>query len=260
MIRPLVEQANDLSRRIYASFPWGYRLAGLLVKLAFSLTETVGNSLYGLFIEQGVQGMPLVDGKPASDVLDRIKGHPERLPRGYGKAFGERLYAYVLNKARQPEDADEVMSRILLKIPLKKIKIQEGINLRAAEAYAYKMAGRELVDYFREIGKLKRKDRSNALPQMVPIDQMDGPLDLSDPNAFQALKDMLPQTELHRMLRDIEGIHERATSWVEAQLEGITNRELAAEWGVTPPVVNQWEQKYVSRIKQVVLRYLRDAA
>jgi DNA-directed RNA polymerase specialized sigma24 family protein len=256
VIRPLVEQARDLNRRIYASFPWGYRVAGLLIKLSYGITETLGNSLYGVFIEQGVEGMPAIDGEPAELKLPKIKGHPERLPKNYGRPFGERLYAFLLSKIRNPDSVEEIISRFLVKLSAGKIKIRPGTDLRGAETYVTQILRNEVIDFVREGGG-GRADRGIERRQMVDIDEA---VDLSDPNSFRHLDNLLPKGDLTKLLRELEGIDHRAPSWLEAQLEGISSKDLAADWGVSEPRIVQWKQLYLPRIKQMVLKYLQEAA
>lgn len=54
----LLRRAVDLSRRIYTSLPWGYRIAELFTVLAGDSLEAFGRVIYAEFIKSVVRGMP----------------------------------------------------------------------------------------------------------------------------------------------------------------------------------------------------------
>lgn len=242
MTKPLLARVRDLNRRVYASLPWGFRVANVLIKLAFGLTDTVGRVFYALFLEAGVEGMPPgpAPGTP-----------PERLPSGYGRRFGERLYAMLLQKAKNATLVEDVLSELMVTAARDKFGLKPGMSLRGAEQYVMRSAVNHLINHL-------RKDK--------PTEELGGEgdestdVDMSDPNAFRDLDNLLPRHELQRLMKDLESVHPRAPSWLEAQLEGLKNVELAEEWGVSKGAVTMWEQKYVPAIKDVVLRHLKAAA
>ncbi len=238
MIRPILARLRDLNRRVYASLPWGFRVANVILKLAYSITETVGRVCYAEFLKANVEGMP-----PGAEPGTK----PERLPPGYGQRFGERLYALLLQKSRNPDMVEEVLAELMVTASKGKFDIRPGTTLRGAEQYVIRAALNILINII----------RSNKRNQTEEIDDT---VDVSDPNAFQSLDKMLPRAELERLMQDLSRINPRAPSWLEAQLEGLRNVELAEEWGVSKSNITGWEQRYVPEIKKVVLRYLREAA
>ncbi len=239
MIRPILARLRDLNRRVYASLPWGFRVANVLVKLSYGLTETVGRIFYSLFLDSGVEDMP-----PGAEPGTK----PDRLPSGYGRRFGERLYAMLLQKARNPSLVEDVLSEMMVTVSRDKFNFPPGTSLKGAEQYVIRTAVNHLINLIRSN---KHNDR------YIDIDDM---VDVSDPNSFQNLDNVLPRQELEKLMEDLRRVHPRAPSWLEAQLEGLKNVELAEEWGVSKSNITGWEHKYVPDIKKVVMKYLREAA
>jgi len=241
--QPLLARVRAFNRRVYSSLPWGFRVAQVLIKLSSSLTETVGRVFYAIFLDAGVEGMPPgpEPGTPAG-----------KLPRDYGRRFGERLYAFLLQKAKNATTVEDVLSEMMVTASRDKFDLKPGTSLRGAEQYVMRAAQNHLINHI-------RKDKTNKRLYDFEVDD-EGGFDMADPDAFRHLDNFLPRSELQQLMRELEGVHARAPSWLEAQLEGLKNVELAEEWGVTKPAVTMWEQKYVPQIKNVVMKYLKAAA
>ena len=249
----VLAKARELSRLIYASLPWGYRVAGVFIHLASSLTDTVGKVIYHAFIQAGVEGMPLISGEPPT--LEKFK-RPERLPSGYGKRFAEKLYALLLAKARNPDVVEEVLSQFLVKVAQGKLEgLKPGAPIGMAEGYVSQMVVRVLMDHLR--AEFGRHEKSRK-PKLEDIDA-EG-FNPADPDAFRHLDKMLPRSEMTRLMRDLEQVNDRAPSWLEAKLNGLKGVEIAEEWGVGKSRITEWENRYVPEIKAIMIQYLQDAA
>lgn len=248
-MHPLLVTARDLSRRIYASLPWGYRVAGLMLHLASNLTDIFGRAVYQEFIRAGVPDMPPINGQTPSRDLKRV-------PPGYGKKFGDRVYAMILNKSRNPDTAEEVISTLMVNIAAGKIGISEGTSLYTAEGYVVQSA----INTLKMVWRKENLHKEKGLTQFDTDDAEAAQLDFADPNSFRHLEKMLPESELNHLMRDLEHVHKRAPSWLEAKLDGLTGVELAQEWGVGKSQVANWEKDYMPDIKRVLTRYLQDAA
>lgn len=247
-MHPLLARARKLSRQIYASLPWGYRLAGVLLHIASGITDTLGRVVYLNFINSGVTDMPPLNGATPSRDLKKV-------PPGYGKPFGDRLYASLLSKSRNPDTVEDVLSTLMINITAGKMKIREGASLREAESYATQAA----LYLLKGVWRKEKNRREQDLP--TGLDTEEGPqINLADPNSFRHLDKLIPKSELSRLMSDLERINERAPSWLEAKLEGLTGVEIAQEWGVGKSRITGWEQQYVPDIKRVLTRYIQDAA
>lgn len=248
-MHPLLAKARHLSRRIYASLPWGYRVAGLFLHIASNLTDTLGRVSYLEFIRAGVADMPPLNGETPSRDLKRV-------PPGYGKRFGDKVYAMLLNKSRNPDTVEDVLSTLMTNIASGKMGIRAGASLREAESYVTQSA----LNLLKMVWRKDNNRREQDLPSSDPDGEDDVQVNFEDPNSFRHLDKLLPQAELSRLMADLERINKRAPSWLEAKLDGLTGVEIAQEWGVGKSRITGWEQEYVPAIKRTLTRYIQDAA
>lgn len=251
-MRDLVVRASTLSRRIFASLPWGFRVASLFQKLATHSSDVLGRVAYAEFLKAGVVGLPDVDGRPALELQEKLKGTraADRLPVGYGSAFGAQVWRTALYHLRNPEIVEEAVSMTMSKLIMGRAKIQEGVSLRTAENFIMKVV----------INDAKSILRSRARHEtQLPTDDEGEELDVDDPRAFQQLEKMLPSSEIQHIMRDLRKVHERAPDWVEAQLDGMTAMELAESWGVSSAYVVKWRERYLPAVKKVIYKHLQEA-
>jgi len=254
MHSPVLARAQQLSRRIYASLPWGYRVATVVLKLASAYIDVFGRLVYAEMIKAGVTGMPPINGEPAETWKDKIQGPkgPDRLPKGYGHEFGKKIYAFLLSKTRNLDTTEEVLSRLMMNIARHKLTFKEGYDLKQSESMMFQSALRVLID-------IKREQKSRGNPNSL-TDDMGDQIDLADPSSFRHLDNMLPHSEMGRIMDDIQKVHPKAVEWFEAKLEGLKGSDIATQWGVSAPRVNQLEAVIIPGVKKVLQKYLRDAA
>ncbi len=252
-MRDLVARTTKLNRQIFASMPWGYRIAHLLIKLAMDTAEVLGRVAYAEFVKAGVVGLPDVNGRPALELREKFQGSraADRLPQGYGKGFGVKAWRIALVKLKNPEIVEEAVGDLMSKLISGKIKIQEGSDLRKAENFIVTALLNAGIDMYR-----RRKHQESQLPTDAEGEE----LDFGDPSTFRELDNLVSKADMTRIMSDLQRVHEKAPSWVEAQLEGLTDRELAAEWGTTPNYLTNWKKRYLDEVQAVFYKYMRDAA
>lgn len=254
----ILAKAVELSRRIYASLPWGYRVAGLLLKLAHGAEETFGRFVYSKFIQANVLGLPDVNGVPALSLKDKVQGPrgADKLPVGYGRKFGEKAWKVCLAKFRNPEIVEEAVSAVMIKLVSGKIDIQEGVPLQKAEGLIMVALINAGVD------ALRTKRRTPGGVSLV--DEEGGTFDISDPKSFEHLDDLLTPAQYEKLKRivlqsdPING--PKAVDWMEAAMKGVPKAELAAQWGLTPSSVVNFENRYLPKLQRIVKDFLGDAA
>jgi DNA-directed RNA polymerase specialized sigma24 family protein len=179
---------------------------------------------------------------PPPNVTLGTKVDPTRLPSGYGRSFGQRLYKMLLMKAKDPELVQEVVSQLLLKLSGGRVQPRAGIELREAESFIFKIAHNLLVDAFRSI-----ESRREAIG---------GDLDVDNVETFQALDNLLPRHVVKGILDDLSKIDKRAPEWFLAKLDGLTDQELAEVWGMARSYPHQWLKKHQPRIEKVIQRHI----
>lgn len=246
----LQRRALDLSRRIYTSLPWGYRVAELFMVLGADAASALGSASYALFIAAVVRGLPTVNGRDALDLVQDIRGpeDADKLPADYGRAFGGRVYRVLLARFG-PEIAEEAMSETLLKIVRGKIHVRNGANLAESEALIVTVALNSARDQARRQQRIRR--------EVSDSDDEGTTIDVEDPEAFRQLDNLLPASELRQVLRELGQVHPRAPEWLQARLQGDSGQEIAREWQTTPSYVSKWQRIYLPRIRQVVEHHLR---
>lgn len=256
-MQKLAAHAIKLSRTIFASLPWGFRLAHLLTKLAASTHEVFGRFIYAEFLKAGVVGLPDVNGVPALSLRSEIQGPraADKLPRGYGKDFGEKVWRTLLVKIHNPEIAEEAISRMIMKATEGSLQIREGTDIRSAEGLIIKSAINAALDAV----KYERYRIGPSHPNPNENDD-ESEVDITDPRGFHELEHRVTHSDMAKILRELKQVNDRAPAWVEAQLEGLSNVEIAEEWGVSPAYVTKWTRTYTDRIQTVFNKYLRAVA
>jgi len=243
----IAQRARHLSRRIFASLPWGYRLAHLFAVLGADNASTLGRSAYALFLEAAVQGMPDIGGRNALDFAPEIRGPNDahKLPPDYGRIFGARLFRALLARFG-PEIAEEATADTLIKIVRGRVHVRNGANLSEAEALVSTIALNSARDLAR--GEQRRR-------KWVQDD--DGYPDIEDPTAFAEMENALSPREMQRVLQELDRIHPRARSFAEALLDGDSKAEIARSWNVTPSYVSRWLSEHRAELAAVLQRHLR---
>lgn len=257
-----LREIRALNRRIYASFPMGYRIAHVMLRLASDTIDTLGRFIAAEFIKAGLQGLPDINGEPAEAWKEKVVGPsgPNKLPRNYGREFAKQIYARLMSKSGgKIELVEDVLSELMLKLLKGGARISESHTLKEAQGYVQVAADHLLLD------TLKSQRRKHNLNMPMLVDEEGATFDVSDPNSFKDLNDLLPTAELNRMFSELERYHPRAKQWVQFQFEGMTDKEIGEQWGdegdpISKSGIKMWENKHLPKIKQIMTKYLQDAA
>jgi len=255
-LHALARRLRDLHRRVHASMPWGYRVAGLFVRLAADSIDTFGRVICAEFIKAVVRGMPdAPGGKPAFDLIqDVFRRGADALPPGYGRSFASRVYKILLSKFSDPELAEEAMSRVMLQAARGKVHIANGSDLHSAEAYVITAC----MNAARDI--LRSKGRRREVPLVRERDDDDREVDIADPETFRDLDKTISPREMERLLDAVEEVHPRAREYVEAVLRGDSQAEWARELGVTDAAVSKFVRKIRPTLQQALREHLRSGS
>lgn len=249
----LRRQAVDLSRRIYALLPSGYRIAELFTVLAGDGLDAFGRAVYAEFIKSVVRGMPdVASGKAAFDLVQDVERRgAEALPVGYGRPFASRVFKILVSKFSDAEVVEDAMAQVLFQVARDKLHIHNGASLHEAEALVVTVALNAARDILRARGRRRE--------QQLVRDDDETTVDVEDPRAFQRLDKLMPASELRDILRELGQVHPRAPEWLRARLDGQSGQEIAEEWGTTPSFVSKWQRVYLPKVKKVVEHHLREA-
>jgi DNA-directed RNA polymerase specialized sigma24 family protein len=250
---PLAKRASDLSRKIHASFPWGFKVAGLLLVLAADSLDAFGRVLTAQCILAVVRGLPDVGGKPASDWIQEVhKKGPSVLPPGTGREFANRVFRILLAKLSDPEIAQEAMSAVMLRIARGKFHIANGVSIHEAQSYTITAA----LNAARDV--LRARGRRRESPMTTDDDGQQ--IDIADPEAFRDLEKSITEKDMTQILGEAERVSPRAREYLEAILRGDSQSDWARDLGVTDAAVSKFVRKIRPTLKKVLENHLRSAS
>jgi len=248
-------RAVELSRRIYASMPWGYRVAELFHVLAADSLDAFGRVVTTQMILAVVRGIPDIGGKPASDWIQdvHLRG-PGVLPPGTGRAFASRVYKILISKFNNPEIVEEAMAHVMLQAARGKIHITNGSDLHTAESMVVTIA----LNRGRDLLRAQGRRREDSLVR----DREDEPreIDITDPEAFRDLDRSISPGDMNRILQDAGRVSPRAREYLESVLRGDSQSEWARELGVTDSAVAKYIRKVRPKLQEVLREHFRAAS
>lgn len=264
MQQRLASRASDLSRRIYASLPWGLRVANLFMVLASSTQDAFGRVVYAEFIKRGVEGMPDIAGEPASAWQERLlklkTRAGDRVPRGYGLAFAKKVWGIAMGKARDPNLVEDVMVRAMEKLlKMKPDTIREGAPLPEAEGFIISMVKNDILDQFRA------QKRRPQLGLGEKDEEGDYSGDVLDPNWGETYSRAGLERTLQEARRDLEGVHPDAAAYIDLSLQGYPDKEILLKLDMkntkgTPMTPQTWEFRYKDKIREVLRKHMEKSA
>lgn len=209
----------SFARRAYSSLPWGYRLAEMIVRIGSDTAADFGRTAYALFAYCGVTGLPDIKGQPGESAVPKKPGESAKsyLPRflraaptTYGSAFGRKLYLILLRKHMTETVAEDVLQEMAASLftSTTAITALEGRTLREAESYMLRSVNLRGIDVERKNRTFDRR-RPDRKTEIVNVDEgtneegAPSGVVLSDPKAWSALEDMLPETEMRAILEKV---------------------------------------------------------
>lgn len=242
----LIQASLELKRKVFSSLPWGLRVAHLLHQVRFASEASVfGQSMYGLFLLYGVEGMPTPPMMP-KNTRDIDKLH------GYGQEFGRKAFNFARKLFRSDdmgqERAGEALSLAFMKLfsdPTLKGKLA-GESLSHAENYALSAVRSEAVSMMR-----KEKVREHS-----DIEDL-----VHEPASWDNLADMIPRAEQEALLKELERSVNPANfpdivEYFQLLLEGHNTQEIAREKLLPSlqqnPMTQQGLRRYEAVIKKVL--------
>lgn len=258
----LAARATRLSRQIYASLPWRYRLANLILKLAIEPQEAHGLFFYGVFVRAGVQDMPDVGKTPAkdfprSDKIDRVVAKIRRADSKYGFRFGNRVWTASVSRFGF-RIAEEAISWMVEKLTRRPDIIKGNFTLSQAGSFVVDGVLKRCKDM------VKRHWRQKEKSLTVDVGQQTTQRAIADPGALNEMLAKIPKWEIKRMMSRLRGVDrehpERGPQFVEMVLNDMTDTAMSKEWNVSIKGVGLWKRRYRSSLWDVLKDYLPGAA
>jgi len=161
--RRLVQAARSQKRELFASLPWGMRLAHVFFNLRLGGTaEEFGRTAYGLFLMHGVTGMP-----PAPFIPTNNR-QISRLPSSYGKAYGTFIRSIIIRKLKTNSNSSDAVEDILAiawqkLVSPSAVSAYSGKTLQEAEKYVNELVKNTVLSYL----KYERRRRHEEYEEMT---------------------------------------------------------------------------------------------
>jgi len=259
----LAARAARLSRQVYASLPWRYRLAQLLLKLAVEPQEAHGNFFYGVFVKAGVQEMPDIGKTPAKDFPGRdnkievLVNAIRRVDSRYGHKFGGRVWGVACSRFGY-RITEEAISWMVEKLTRKPDIIKGKYALNQAESYVVDGVLKRCKDM------VKRHWRKKEKSLTVDVGEQPTQRVVADPSALNEMVSKIPKWEIKRMmsrLRSVDRKHpERAPQYIEMVLNDMTDTAMSKEWDMSIKAVGLWKRRNRTKLWDILKDYLPGAA
>ena len=224
-IARLVTASTALRRKIWASLPFRVRLADVFSRLASSGTDAFGKVMFGEFLQRGVVGLPDIHGKPALEMAGG-RNITNKLPPGYGRAFGKQCFVMLMGWVHNPEVAEEIMSEFAVDFLESGSKhLREGSSLQEAESYVLRGLKNENLNRLR-LHENARRDRNTFRTNDDDEESVFEHMPTFDETTVEKLFDerMLPKVR-----QKLHAIHPDAEQYVKLMLDGHSDREILGD-------------------------------
>ena len=242
-------RAASLYRRIFASLPWGFRVAWLLERLASDYIEAFGRAIYAEFLKLRMEGMPPIHGKDPYEAINvNLPRLADRLPHGYGEDFARKSWKILLRKFKSEESIKESMGDFLLSfLGGGATHVDPSLGLKSAENFVLKSLINSILNYIKHHGYSR---------SMTVEDEEGGgyvEMDVLDPSAFKKFEEILPPWEMSKVKEDLLKVHPDAPLYIDFMMEGYEGKEIV-NGGMLPHWVDEkGEQKSYAGWHKVVL-------
>jgi hypothetical protein len=249
----LLRRANEVKRQIFASLPWGVRLAAAFVAIA---NETAYLNLWAKFVgavmlQAGVTDMPEPGPK-----WDPAKHNPaNNLPNGYMGQFMSGVYGLLLKSFHDPSLAEDAIANYIGKLGAGQIKLK-AVPRATAESFIRHGIMLEARTQARE--KLRERARSESLED-VADEAKSVSRDIDDPEALMHLRREYSDRMWNEWMAYLaKHVHPDAPLYLKYRMEGYTNEEILGvpkdnqpsmlpHWKGTPQNWKNYKDKMIDR-------------
>jgi DNA-directed RNA polymerase specialized sigma24 family protein len=231
-------QSRELQRKIYASLPLNYRMARLFMVLSADGVTSFCQGVFGLFLLQGVAGLPPVD--PTSSLGRALTKGDKNLSRYMG-SYAQAEISHFKNgvlkilgiRARNPAILLDILGdsfeNLLHNNAWKRIDPEQG--LKAAKNYVFKIINNAAINRY------KRNRRDDSADSLTVMDDESGAVveeeipdfdsaDIGGMIDLRRMNDLLEDPEVHE---DLEAVHPDALLFVKLLLDGETQKDILGD-------------------------------
>lgn len=233
-VASLLVTASSLQRKLFASLPWGHRLAMLFLALDTAGLKGWGRNIGKIMLQAGVTDMP--------DPGPRWK--PERpsdrdLPPDYLYDFAKAAYAFALKGTQNPADADDTLQDVMLALLAKKNEV-EARPFSSAKSWImtalnYSVSGRRKKKDNQKGVRIDHGGEGGETTLDIVEDRFRmNPHWLENPREFEKIEDVFPEDVWDReVIPAMKRIHEDLPIFFKYLEEGQTAKAII-ENGLLP--------------------------
>ena len=242
----LIQAADALRRKVYASLPWETRLASVLFNVRFGADPgTFGNVAYGVFHILGVEGLP------RTPVVPKTVREIDRLPNDYGLEFGNRAQYIARKYLHEQDDVEEVLSMVAMKL-LSNESLRQNIKgkyIRDAQNYVLRAVQNLSIDFLRT----QKAHRYEEITDLI-----------REPGSWEGLGELIPEAEQKRIKKELEdSVSPRMMPdlpmYFDLLLDGVSNKQIAEDRLLPSlkekPISQQALAKYRNKVKDVLRQH-----
>lgn len=245
----LIQAASKLQRRIFASMPMSYRIAHVIfeLRLGGNVSDTLGRLCYGIFLMEGVEGMPDAPFTPKST------REIDRLPKDYGKDFGKRLESRAKKfTGGDPNFTEDILGEMWMKL-LTQNSLRDLVRGKKRQD-AENIVDRSLQNSAKDMLKHRAVRRHDNLEEVIDT-----------PANWDELGEILLDSEREEIIEDLEdAISSKVTPdlplYFKLIMEGYSNSEISEQQMLPSlknnPLSHQTLAKYRNAIRDVLQKHV----
>lgn len=147
--------------------------------------------------------------------------------------FHTELLRYVKSKVRSPEDAEDILQNVFIKITSGVGNLSEDVKLKS---WLFTVTRNTIIDYYRVHSNKKNVTTSEEIQEDIP--ELDG--DDSTKGLDQCIGSMIS------LLPD-----EYREIIIESEIKGVKQKDLAERYGIAYPSMRSKVQRGRERLKQL---------
>jgi len=227
----LVTASSSLSRRLYASLPWGYRVAQLLVKLADYRPADFGRFMYNMFVMVGIQDMPPMP----NGQLPKVPSSPRQVtvPPGYGVDFGKKAFGFATNLLARYKipvtEASDVLEELAMKFLDRNVFSQLEGNVKKAESFVLTAISHEVINLYRKKKVRRHQDIYSPEDGGEIQELLRDPKSLDQPGDWKELEKILDPRRFHQVQQALAQIDWDTAEYFDLLMNGETDTQIVGQ-------------------------------
>lgn len=219
-VASLLVRSSELQRRLFASLPWGFRLASVFLVLADDYITDYAESLRAIFEAAGVKNIP--------DDL---------------RSLAKVIYGKFMKQVGRPDRVEDAMQDLV--VDLVKNQVIKPVEFTAAKSF---LMGRVQYRILEMRNKGKKKEVSTTTPEGDLLTLVDETFESSpywneDPNQFATIEATFPEGVWEReVLPAVAKVHPDMMLYFQLLAEGHKGKHIV-ERGMLPTYQAEVEKK-----------------